>query len=223
MENEEAVSLQKETSTPLGDEIKSFYQKDIIYIIKKVFLQPVDGTYSLFANKSGNEFFQSLVLIASSVLLTVIFVLMIIPSELREYISWFSIMMRAGGFTLIFLFLLSAFSFGVKMMSGKPAFRNELLTGALCGIPFAANVIFLFLFSKMMLNENVISNVMMGGYDQLISKAGIFLLFFLYTHLLLFNIIQQSLRSSGTQDALAWYLSPIGVFLAYFLTFKIIF
>lgn len=222
MENEEAVALPKEAATPIGDEIKNFYKKDLLSIIKKVFLQPVDGTYSLFANKSENVFKQSLILIASSAIISMIFILLIIPSELREYIPWFSVMMRAAAFTLVFLLLVSVFSFGVKMLSGKPIFRNELLTGALVGIPFSATVVFLFLFSKMMLNENIISSVMMGGYDQLISKAGIFLLFFLYTHLLCFNILLQSLRSSGTKDALAWYLSPIGIFLAYYITIKIV-
>lgn len=222
MENEEAVSLPKEVATPLGDEIKNFYKKDILSIIRKVFLQPVDGTYSLFVNKSANVFIQSLILIASAGVISMLLILAIIPSELRAYIPWFSIMTRAAVFTIIFLLLVSAYSFGVKMVSGKPDFKSELLTGALVGIPFSATVILVFLFSKMMLNEDIISNVMMGGYSELISKAGIFLLFFLYTHLLCFNILLQSLRSSGTKDALAWYLSPIGIFLAYYITIKIV-
>ncbi|MCO6497578.1 MAG: hypothetical protein J5I50_07940 [Chitinophagaceae bacterium] len=222
MENEEAITPLKAAAAPIGDEIKNFYKKDVLSIIKKVFFQPLDGTYLLFTNKSESIFRQSLILLFSSALISMIFFLLIIPSEMREYFPWFSLMMRAAAFTLVFLFLVSVFSFGIKLLSGKPDFKSELMTGALVGIPFSATVILLFLFSKLMLNENAISNVMLGGYMELISKSGIFLLFILYTQLLSFNILLQSLRSSGTKDTLAWYLSPVGIFLAYYITIKIV-
>ena len=131
-------------------------------------------------------------------------------------------MFKAAFFTIVFLFLVSLISFGIKMISGKASFKNELLTGALCAIPYTVLVVLLFLTSKIMLNETVIGNLMYGDYTDIISKAGIFLVFIFYVILLFINVLLQSLRSSGTKDAIAWYLSPLGIFLAFYITFKIV-
>ncbi|HRP44748.1 MAG TPA: hypothetical protein PLU27_08280, partial [Ginsengibacter sp.] len=76
---------------------------------------------------------------------------------------------------------------------------------------------------KLMLDDQILSDIMMGGYGSLISKGGILLLLLLYTHLISFNILFQSQRASGTKDVVAWYLSPLGILLAYYITFKIFF
>jgi hypothetical protein len=151
-----------------------------------------------------------------------LFSFFIIPSELRQYAPWFTIMMKSAIFTIIFLLLVSLASFCIKMISGKASFKNELLTGALCGIPFTALVILLFLFSKIMVDPEIISSFTYGNYGEIISKAGIFLLVVFYIILLYINILLQSLRASGTKDALAWYLSPAAIFLAFYFTFKIV-
>jgi hypothetical protein len=108
------------------------------------------------------------------------------------------------------------------MISGKASFKNELLTGALCGIPFTALIILLFLFSKIMMDPEMISGLVYGGYSEIIAKAGFFLLVVFYIILLCINILLQSLRASGTKDALAWYLSPAGIFLAFYFALKIV-
>jgi len=46
-------------------------------------------------------------------------------------------------------------------------------------------------------------------------------LFLLYFHLMLINIVQQSLKASGTKDALAWYLSPLLILASIYLTYQI--
>ena len=52
--------------------------------------------------------------------------------------------------------------------------------------------------------------------------AGVFAtLIFFYLILMLINVFQQSLKSSGTKDAMAWYLSPAAILLAFYVTFKI--
>lgn len=218
---ENRESLQK-SAPVIKDEIKNFYKKDVIEIIKKVFLEPVNGTYSLFANRTEKAFSHSLILMASAAVFSMIFVYFIIPSQVREYAPVFSIMMRAAFFTLVFLFLVSLISFVIKMVSGKASFRNELLTGALCAIPYSAFVFLLFLFSKIMMNAETFSSIAFGNYMNIISQAGIFLVFVFYIVLLCINILLQSLRASGTKDALAWYLSPAAIFIAFYFTIKIV-
>lgn len=223
MENEEKITLPAPKTLPLGDEVKTFYSKDLVAIIVKVFGSPIRGTRSLFTEQSEKSFIQSLILVASVAVVSAVFVLLIIPSEIREYVSWITIAGKAVSFAVLYLLLVSGFSFGLKMLSGKAEFRSELFTGAVCGIPFVASVALIFLFSKVMMNDQILSDIMMRGYGSLISRGGILLLFLLYTHLLSFNILFQSQRASGTKDVAAWYLSPLGILLAYYITFKIIF
>lgn len=222
MEAEKIIPIQKEAMPDVKEEIKAFYKKDILGIIKKVLLEPVNGTYSLFENRTEKIFMQSLILIASAALASMIFIFLSIPSAMRQYAPWFSIVMKSAVFTVVFLLLVSLISFGIKMISGKASLKNELLTGALCAIPFTALVVILFLFSKIMMDEQMLSGLAFGGYSEIISKAGIFLVFIFYILLLCINILLQSLRASGTKDALAWYLSPAGIFLAFYLTIKIV-
>ncbi|MDP4286193.1 MAG: hypothetical protein Q8891_17425 [Bacteroidota bacterium] len=223
MEAEGAIPSQKETPTIVKSEIKDFYKKDVLSIIRKVLLEPVSGTYSLFENRSEKSFNQSLILMASAALVSMAFVFLIIPSQIRQYAPWFSMLVKSAFFTIVFLLLVSLVSFCIKLISGKASFKNELLTGALCAIPFTALIFLLFFFSKIMMDEQMISSLAYGGYSEIISKAGIFLVFVFYIVLLFINILLQSLRASGTKDALAWYLSPIGIFLAFYLTIKIVF
>ena len=222
METEKVLPVQKTPTPAVTEEIKSFYKKDVAAIIKKVLLEPVNGTFSLFVNRAEKSYSQSLILIASAALVSMIFVFFSIPSAMRQYAPWFSIMVKCAFFTIVFLLLVSAISFAIKLISGKASFKNELLTGALCAIPFTALILILFLFSKVMMDEQMLSGLAFGSYSEIISKAGIFLVFVFYIILLCINILLQSLRASGTNDALAWYLSPAGIFLAFYLTIKII-
>lgn len=222
MEAEKVIPIQEEEAPALKAEIKEFYKKDVLAIIKKVVFEPVSGTYSLFVNRSEKSFNQSLILMASAAVVSMIFIILILPSEIRQYAPWFSMMAKAGFFTLIFLFLVSFISFLIKMVSGKPSFKNELLTGALCAVPFTGFVLLLFVFSKIMMNADMFSSIAFGGYSEIISKAGIFLVIIFYILLLFINILLQSLRASGTRDAIAWYLSPVGIFLALYFTIKIV-
>jgi hypothetical protein len=221
-ETEKVLPVQKAPTLAVKEEITDFYKKDVLNIIKKVLLSPVNGTYSLFVNRTEKSFNQSLILIASSAVVCMLFVFFSIPSQMREYAPWFSIMMKSAIFTITFLLLISLASFLIKMISGKASFKNELLTGALCGIPFTALIILTFLFSKIMMEPGMISSVALGGYSEIISKAGIFLVFIFYIILLCINILLQSLRASQTKDALAWYLSPAAIFLAFYFALKIV-
>ena len=55
-----------------------------------------------------------------------------------------------------------------------------------------------------------------------IAAGVIGMLLFFYLILMLINVFQQSLKSSGTKDAIAWYLSPASVLLTIYITFQIV-
>lgn len=212
------------TATPVVDkeELKRFYKEDLLNIIKKVFLSPMDGTYSLFANRTEKTYFHALVLILSAAVLCAIFTYFTIPSAVREYVSGFSIMVKSILVAVVFLLLLSVSSFGIKLLSGKPNFKNELLTGGLSAIPFVALVLLLFISSKFILDERTLEGLVFGGFTDVLQKAGFVLVLVFYILLMFINILKQSLRAAGTKDVLVWYLSPAAVLLSFYLTAKIV-
>ncbi|MGH2566505.1 MAG: hypothetical protein ACRDE5_18445 [Ginsengibacter sp.] len=227
MENENTLSAVTDSQNqikipvkPLVDknELKDFYTQGLPKIIRNIFFAPVEGTYSLFTNRSDKTYFHSLILIASTAVLYMIIPYLILPSEMRELLG-FSFTIKMGIAACICMLLVSAVSFLVKMVSGKADFKNELLTGGLCGIPLTL-MLFLFLIAKFFINEDSISDI---AFDptSVIAKGGIFFLFVFYIFLMMINILMQSLRSGGTKDALRWYISPLGILIAFYLTFKI--
>lgn len=198
------------------DEIKNFYKGDFMEILTLFFKKPTDGVYSILKNPSKKSFTNSLILFGS------IFILYLIGSyflvgEARESLNVGNFI-KIGLFPLICMLIISVLSFGIKTISGKPIFKNELLTGALCGIPFGL-LIPILLIVKILVNSNNIMSIMSNP-----TGAGIVgLLLFFYIILMLISVFQQSLKSSGTKDAIAWYLSPLSVLLAIYLAGQILF
>jgi putative effector of murein hydrolase len=69
---------------------------------------------------------------------------------------------------------------------------------------------------KIFAGENVLNNIK-NPFD-----LGVFFsLIMLYLFLHLINVVQQSLKSAGTKDVLAFYLSPATVMISVYLTYKI--
>ena len=56
---------------------------------------------------------------------------------------------------------------------------------------------------------------------SLLAKLRYTLLFGLYVFLFMVNIFQQSLKASGTNDAIAWYISPLAILLVFYCWVKI--
>ena len=198
------------------DEIKNFYKGDFMDIIVIFFKSPLDGLRSIFKNPSEKSLINTLI-ISASVLILYVIGSYIIMGEARQHMKFFDFI-KIGLFPIVCMFLISSLSFIIKSIFGKADFKNELLTGAICGIPFALLIMVLFIV-KLLVNENNILSLMsnpMGG------NLVVTLLFF-YIILMLINVFQQSLRSSGTKDVLAWYLSPISVLFAIYLTSQILF
>lgn len=204
------------------EELKRFYRQDLLGLVRKIFLEPFHGTYDLFVNRSEKSYFHSLVLIATAGVLCMVLAFFALPSAVREYAPWFSIMTRAGISAVLVLLLISACSFGIKLISGKPSFRNELLTGGLCAIPLMVLMLVLFIASKMIMDEQMLMGLAFGGFQAILQKAGFVLVLVFYVLLLFINILQQSLRAAGTSDLLFWWLSPVSILLSFYLTIKMV-
>lgn len=218
------MEIENTMATPVVDkeELKRFYKEDVLNLIKKVFLSPIHGTYSLFVNRTEKTYLHALVLILSAAVLCAIFTYFAIPYAVREHMSGFSLVVKSLLMTVVFLLLLSVSSFGVKLLSGKPNFKNELLTGGLSAIPFVALVLLLFISSKFVLDESTLQGLAFGGFTAALQKAGFVWVLVFYILLMFINILKQSLRAAGTKDVLVWYLSPAAVLLSFYFTAKIV-
>lgn len=215
MENNDSVP----SSQKLMDKenLKTFYKERLPQLIKTVFASPTTGTRQLFENTSDEAYKNSLLLIISVMVLYFITPYILVGSELRQFIT-FPVLIKSALASGLFMVLISLLSFGIKAIWGKPVFKNELLTGALCGIGL------LLLLAVLLLTRIFIGELSM--YDFM-SPAGIMgrmqylLLLNLYVLLFLINIVQQSLKASGTNDAISWYLAPVSILMAFYLAFKI--
>lgn len=201
------------------EELKAFYRQGLPQFVKIIFLDPINGTYALFLNRTDKTYFHSLILIASTALLYVILPYIMMGGALREMIG-FSAVLRVGMTVAVFMGLISAAAFGIKTLLGKADFKNELLTGGLCGIPLTALLLTLFV-ARLFIDEEVVASVMYNPM-RILERTGFLLLVGFYFLLLLINIVQQSLRAGRIKESLSWYLAPLGLILAGYVTSKIV-
>jgi hypothetical protein len=197
------------------NEVKSFFSKDLLQIIKSIFTQPIKGTFSIFNDAGAEAYQQGLILIITTVMFYIIVPYIAAGSEIRSVIgfgAFFKLGLSAG----LVLVVISGLSFVVKAVSGKPDFKKELLTGGICGIP----MIILLLFISIMIATNKDSFSLMDP-ESLIRQGIFFAIVLLYLLLMLFNIIQQSFKASGTNDPLSWYLSPLVICIGFYIGVKI--
>lgn len=215
MENNDPILA----STKLIDKenLKTFYKQRLPQLIKTVFVNPVTGTMQLFENTSADTYGNSLMLIISVMLLYFVTPYLMAGSEMRPLLT-FGVLVKTSLTSGLFMILVSLLSFGIKMIWGKPVFKNELLTGALCGIGLAL-LLAVLLLARLFIGEINMYDLMSPG--GIIEKMQYLLLLNLYVLLFLINIFQQSLKASGTNDAMSWYLAPVSILFAFYLTFKI--
>ena len=215
MENNEQNAPQTPKVKPnFTDEVKNFYKGDFKEIFMTFFKNPIDGIFSIFHKPSEKAYTHSIILYGS------VFVICFLGGYLmagqnRKFME-FATFLKIGMIPVLMMFVITLLSFVIKSVSGKPNFKNELLTGGLCGIPLGLLVPILLVI-KLFASEdnavNLLSNPVKGGI------VGVLLLF--YIILMLINVFQQSLKASGTKDALAWYLSPASILLSMYLTYEI--
>lgn len=212
--NEQNGPSSQEPESNLIDKVKQFYKLDFKNIFILFFKNPIEGIYSVLEKPSEKSYSHSLILFASVFVLYIIGGYVIFGEGIRRAdVSYINI----GLFPVIMMLIISSLSFAIKSISGKPNFKNELLTGALCGIALAL-IVPVLLIIKIFSEDNIyrlIRNPLEVGV------VGTLLLF--YVILMLINVFQQSLKSSGTKDAFAWYLSPASILLAFYITIQIFF
>ncbi|MBS1642264.1 MAG: hypothetical protein JST94_03180 [Bacteroidetes bacterium] len=222
MENEQLPSSQPNNpSAQLAfdkEKITGFYKKNLPEILKTFFTEPIAGNYSLLSSKNDNNFFSAMILIISTAVLYILLPYLML-GDAREYVG-FGTMLKIGICVALLLIIITALVFSIKSISGKPVFKNELLTGALCGIPLSFLLLIIFILKLFSKNLDP-QRLAMGDIDSLQSVGVVASLIVLYVFLMLINTIQQSLKSGGTKDALAWYLSPVTILLAIYITIKL--
>jgi len=202
------------------EKVINFYKKGLPEMLKTFFSEPISGTYSLLSANSNTGFFNSVLLIATAGILYMIIPYFMIPSYERGYVG-FGFFFKCGLAIVALLMIISVISFLIKSLSGKPVFRNELLTGALCAIPVSFLIIFVFVSSFFVSVDNIM-DFGAGSLQTLQRFGALGGLIILYLLLMMINILQQSLKAGNTKDALAWYLSPVGILLAFYITAKIV-
>lgn len=216
MENNEQNSPSaQEPKSNVTDDVKQFYTGDFKNIFITFLKNPIDGIYSLLEKPSEKAYSQSLILFASVFVLYLIGGYVIVGEE-REYMK-FSNFIKISIIPVIMMFVISSLSFAIKSLFGKPNFKNELLTGGLCGIPLGL-LIPVLLTIKMLVSEDNLMQLISNPME--VGVIGITLFFYLF--LMLINVFQQSLRSSVKRDSVVWYLSPASVLLAMYITFQIV-
>ena len=195
--------------------VKSFFSKNLLQIVKDIFSQPIKGTRAIFTNAESEAYEHGLILILTTVLFFILIPYLLVGSQIRSVIG-FSIFFKFGLSAGLVLLVISALSFCVKAISGKPDFKKELLTGGICGIPLMLMVLttlFFMLFNKESLSFFNAESILQQGMF-----SGIILL---YLVLMLFNIVQQSFKAAGTNDAMSWYLSPLVICVGFYIGGKI--
>jgi len=210
MENHEGNAPQANDNKSSLDEVKNFYKEDFKNIFLTVFTNPIDGIYNSFKNPSPKAYTQSLILFLT-VFLTYALGLYIIDSNLEM-----KVIIKGSAVPLIVMLMITVISFGIKSISGKADFKAELLTGGLAGIPIGLFMVFVVLL-KIFGND---------GYSSIVSnpfQTGVLImLVMLYILLMLINVLQQSLKASGTKDALAFFISPASIMLSFYLAYKVL-
>ena len=212
--NQQNTPNASEPKVSYSDEVKNFYKGDFKEILTAIFKNPIDGTFNIFKNPSNKAYLQSIILFSS------VFVLYlvggyIIAGEMRDYLK-VSHFIKISLIPVVLMLLITVVSFGLKSISGKSDFKAELLTGGLAGIPIGLLVLIIFII-KMFANEDNIFRLFRDP-EEVGVIGGLLLMYFL---LMLINIVQQSLKASGTKDALAWYLSPLLILASIYLTYQI--
>lgn len=194
-------------------EVKTFFTTELKGLFKALFGAPGKGLEPIFEQLPPNYLQHAGVLSASTALIYALGAV-VLAGEMRSYLS-ISDYLSIISFPLFAMLFLALFAYAAKAVTGKGDFRQELFTGALCGIPLSLLVPGLAVV-KILSPGNVLAMIMNPGSGGLL---GIILL--IYVFLFLISIAGQSLRSGGVSGTLAWYLSPVGVGLAFYLSSKL--
>lgn len=211
MENQTTKSS---VNTNVTDEVKQFYKGKFKTIFFTLFKSPIEGTQDILKHPDEKAYLQSLIMYGSVFVLYMVG-LYLLAGDAAEYLE-LSDFVKFSALPVVFIFLISLCSFGIKKISGDAELKAELLTGALCAIPLGLLIPILLLI-KISSDDSdilfIIDNINEAG------AFGVTLLFYLIY--MLINILQQSLKASNTKDNIAFYASPLCIILSLYLTYRI--
>lgn len=180
----------------------AFEIKNLLEIFARFFKEPFDGVTTILKNKEINTFNHTIIIYAATVLL-----------------FFAGGLITFGKFGLLYfllpligMILISLLTFLLKLFVIKPDIKEEFFTGSVCAIPYLL-LLTLTLISKLF-GTTVRGPFGFGSYTMSMIVFSFFVV-------LLFNVVQQSLRTASVKDRLAWYMAPIVVFLSYFLSYEI--
>jgi hypothetical protein len=212
MENYQA---NQPSAPPLADEVKTFYQRDFKDLFLAFFQDPVNGLQSIFANPPAKGFTQALIIFGSVFVLYLAGTYLVV-GDMRDYMR-FSQFLSIALTPVLIMLCIAALSFVCKIIRGKADFKNELLTGALCGLPLGLIIVLalvLRIFGEGINPLTFFNSPLSGGWLMTVAL--------LYFFLMMVNVFQQSLRAAGYRDALAWYLSPVSILIAMYVGMTIV-
>ncbi len=200
---------------PLTEEVRNFYQRDFKNLFISFFTDPINGLRAFFSSPSEKAPVQAGILYAS------VFVLYfagsyVLVGDMRDYMN-FSSFLSIGLSPVLIMLVATTLSFLAKLVAGAGAnFKSELLTGALCGIPLgmlAPIALVLRIFGM--------GNGLLSIVQNPVGSGSVFTIVMLYLFLMMVNVFQQSLRAAGIREVPAWYLSPLGILLSFYLGFTV--
>lgn len=214
MENSEQDNTANNyTKSNLAQEVTQFYSGDFKNILFTFFKNPVSGILTIFQNPSDKSYTHALILYVSVAILYLVGAFILV-GDMRDYVNA-SGYLKIALFPVLIMLSISVLSFAVKSLAGKINLKDELLTGALCGIPLGLLIPGL-LISKILGSDNIFQLLMNPAEGGILLK-----LLLLYVCLMLVNVFQQSLKSAKANDTLAWYISPLCIALAVYLASKV--
>jgi hypothetical protein len=207
-----------QSNESFSQDFTKFYKGDFKEIFSTFFTNPIDGIRGIFANTNANSQKTSLILYVSAFIFYFI-LSYLFDSNIREYAP-FSVFIKIAFLPVIIMFIISTLSFIIKSIFGKADFKNELLTGGICAIPLGLFIAALFIL-KIFAGDKIMSSLTSFSASNFQDLGLVFVLILLYILLMLINVFQQSLKASGTKDGASWYLSPISILLALYVSIKI--
>lgn len=183
-----------------ANDVSGFIQNDLKDMFMAFFTNPTNGHHANFKKSSESAAMQAGIIMGLVFVVTLLCLIIMMGTEN------FMGLVKMSLAPVIMMGLISSFSFGIKSISGKPDFKQEMLTGGLCGIPLAMGVILATIlnFAKInMADGSVVSMIII-----------------LYLLLMMIGVFQQSLKAAESKDTLAWFASPAAIILAGYVTFK---
>jgi hypothetical protein len=216
MENfDQVTSTTREGNLNFAQEVKSFYKGDFKTLLLAVFTNPFDGLRDIFQRPAEKSFIHSSILFATVFLLYFLGAYLL-AGNFREFLT-FSALLSFGVIPVLTMLSITGLSWLIKASTGgRPNFKNELLTGAMCGIPLALVILFSLLARVFGDGTDV-----MSLFQNPLGAGMVMSLIMLYLLLMMVNIFQQSLKSASVKDLLAWYLSPLCILTSFYVAFQI--